>query len=73
MKKTYRIEVDCANCAAHMEEAASKVEGVQSVSVNFMLQKMMVEFEAGANAVEVMNAVSKACRKAVSGCVIDCR
>ena len=44
MKKTYEIEVDCANCAQLMEQAASKVEGVAKVVVNFMIQKMIVEF-----------------------------
>ena len=44
MKKTYQIEVDCANCANLMEEAAKKTEGVQDAVVNFMTQKMIVEF-----------------------------
>ena len=44
MKKTYQIEVDCANCANLMEEAAKKTEGVESAVVNFMTQKMIVEF-----------------------------
>ena len=49
MKKTYKIEVDCANCALKMEEATKKVEGVQDATVNFMTQKMKVEFaEIGA-------------------------
>lgn len=48
MKKTYAIEVDCANCANLMEEAANKTEGVASASVNFMMQKMSVEFAEGA-------------------------
>ena len=45
MKKTYKIEVDCANCAAKMEEAAKKVEGVADCTVNFMTLKMKVEFK----------------------------
>ena len=49
MKKTYAIEVDCANCANLMEEAANKTEGVASASVNFMMQKMSVEFAEGAD------------------------
>ena len=40
MKKTYKIEVDCANCALKMEDAAKKVEGVQDATVSFMTQKM---------------------------------
>ena len=44
MKKTYKIEVDCANCANLMEEAAGKTEGVEKAAVNFMTQKMTIEF-----------------------------
>lgn len=63
MKKTYEIEVDCANCANLCEEAAGKVEGVASASVNFMTQKMTIEFAEGADEKAVMKAVEKACRK----------
>ena len=48
MKKTYGIEVDCANCALKMEEAAKKTSGVKDATVSFMTQKMKVEFEDGA-------------------------
>ena len=47
MKKTYKIEVDCANCANLMENAARKTDGVSAATVNFMTQKMIVEFEEG--------------------------
>ena len=47
MKKTYKIEVDCANCANKMEDAAKNTVGVQNATVNFMTQKMIVEFEEG--------------------------
>ena len=47
MKKTYKIEVDCANCANLMEEAARKTAGVQAATVNFMTQKLIVEFAEG--------------------------
>ena len=47
MKKTYRIEVDCANCANLMEDASKKTEGVAAAVVNFMTQKMIVEFAEG--------------------------
>ena len=57
MKKSYRIDVDCANCAAKMEEAAKKVEGVKNAVVNFMLLKMNVEFEDGAEPAAVMENV----------------
>ena len=63
MKKTYSIEVDCANCANLMEEAAQKTEGVASAVVNFMTQKMIVEFAEGADQKATMKAVLKACKK----------
>lgn len=66
MKKTYKIEVDCANCANVMEAAANKVEGVESAVVNFMAQKLKVEFAEGKDPAEVMKDVVKACNKAVS-------
>ena len=47
MKKTYKIDVDCANCANKMEEAANKTAGVKNAVVNFMTLKMNVEFEEG--------------------------
>ena len=70
VKKTYKIEVDCANCANLMEEAANKTEGVKSASVNFMTQKMTVEFEDGADVDAVMKAVCKGCKKVEDDCVI---
>ena len=45
MKKTYKIDVDCANCANKMEDAAKKTDGVKNAVVNFMTLKMQVEFE----------------------------
>lgn len=63
MKKTYKIEVDCANCALKMEEAAKKTDGIADAVVSFMTQKMNVIFEEGADADAVMKAVSKACKK----------
>ena len=70
MKKSYKIEVDCAACADKMEHAANKVEGVKDASVNFMLLKMKVEFEEGADPVQVMPAVREACKKVESDCEI---
>lgn len=70
MKKTYKIEVDCANCALKMEEAAGKVAGVQSATVSFMTQKMKVEFAEGAEEAAVMQNVLKACKKVESDCEI---
>lgn len=71
MKKTYNIDVDCANCANLMEEAANKVEGVKSAVVNFMALRMSVEFEEGADPAKVMKDVRKACRKAEPDCDIE--
>ncbi len=63
MAKTYKIEVDCANCANKMEIAANKIDGIKSATVNFMALKMNVEFDEGADEALVMKAVRKACRK----------
>ena len=70
MKKTYKIEVDCANCARKMEETTQKVEGVAGATVSFMTQKMNVEFEEGADVKAVMEKVVKACKKVESDCEI---
>ncbi len=70
MKKTYKIEVDCANCANLMENAARKTDGVQSATVNFMTQKMIVEFTEGSDPDSVMRNVVKACKKVESDCEI---
>ena len=71
MKKTYGIEVDCANCANLMEEAARKTEGVASAVVNFMTQKMIVEFAENADPKKVMKDVLKACKKVEPDCEIE--
>lgn len=71
MKKTYKIEVDCANCANLMEEAAGKTEGVASAVVNFMTQKMIVEFAEDADPKQVMKKVLKACKKVEPDCEIE--
>ena len=63
MKKTYKIDVDCANCANKMEEAAKATTGVKDATVNFMTLKMNVEFEEGADAKAVMQDVLKNCKK----------
>lgn len=70
MKKTYKIEVDCANCANLMEDAARKTPGVKTAVVNFMTQKMTVEFEDGQDAAAVMQQVSRNCKKVEDDCVI---
>ena len=65
MKKTYKIEVDCANCANLM------TAGVANATVNFMTQKMIVEFEDGKEPKAVMNDVLKACKKVEPDCEIE--
>ena len=70
MQKTYKIEVDCANCARKMEEATKKVSGVANATVSFMTQKMNVEFAEGAEEKAVMKEVLKACKKVESDCEI---
>ena len=57
MKKTYGIEVDCAACALKVEDACKKVEGVVSLGVNFMTQKMTVEFADDADEKKIMKAI----------------
>lgn len=71
MKKTYEIEVDCASCANLMEVETKKIEGVSDAVVNFMTQKMIVEFADGADEKKVMKAVLKACRKVEPDCEIS--
>ena len=70
MKKTYKIEVDCANCANLMEDAAKKTSGVQNATVNFMTLKMSVEFADGYEPKAVMEDVLKACKKVEPDCEI---
>ncbi len=70
MKKTYKIEVDCANCANLMEDAARKTAGVANATVNFMTQKMIVEFADGQEPAAVMHKVLDACKKVEPDCEI---
>lgn len=70
MKKSYKIEVDCANCANKMEEAAKNTAGVKDASVNFMMLKMKVEFEEGQDPDSVMKKVLKNCKKVEDDCEI---
>ena len=70
MKKTYKIDVDCANCANKMEEAARNTNGVKDAVVNFMTLKMKVEFEDDADKDKVMQEVLKNCKKVESDCEI---
>ena len=70
MEKTYKIEVDCANCANKMEEAAKRTAGVKDATVNFMMLKMNVEFEDGQDPRAVMKEVLKNCKKVEDDCEI---
>ena len=63
MKKVFKIEVDCANCANLVEDAAKKVPGVKDASVVFMTQKMKLDIEDDADADTVVAAVLKAAKK----------
>ena len=63
MKKTYVIEVDCANCANKMEDAVKKTPGVADAGVNFMGQKLIVEFCEGVDVTAVMKDAQKRCKK----------
>ena len=70
MKKTYKIEVDCANCANLMEEAAKNTPGVVDATVNFMALKMKVTFAEGADVQTVMENVLANCKKVEDDCEI---
>lgn len=70
MKKTYKIDVDCANCAAKMEEAVKATVGVKDATVSFMTLKLKVEFEEGADVDSVMQAAYKNCKKVEDDCEI---
>ena len=70
MKKTYKIDVDCANCANKMEQAAKNTDGVKDATVNFMMLKMIVEFEVGADPKKVMKEVQKNCKVVEDDCEI---
>ena len=70
MKKSYKIEVDCANCANKMEDAAKKTAGVKDATVNFMMLKMNVAFEDDADPKAVMKDVLANCKKVEDDCEI---
>ena len=70
MKKTFKlVDLDCANCAAKMENAIAKLDGVKSVTVSFLTQKMTIETE-GDDQSELMKQVVKLCKKVEPDCVI---
>ena len=70
MKKKFKLQdLDCANCAAKMEEAIKKIEGVSDATVSFMTQKMTIEADDG-RFDEIMKEVVSVCRKVEPDCVI---
>ncbi len=70
MKKSYKIDVDCAACAEKMEVAAKETAGVKDATVSFMTLKMKVEFEDGADPAEVMPRVRDNCKKVEDDCEV---
>ncbi len=70
MKKTYKVEVDCANCANKMEEATKATPGVINANLNFMTLKLNIEFEDGVDRNQVMEEVVKRCKKIEPDCEI---
>lgn len=70
MKKTYKIEVECANCANKMELAAGRVAGVARVRVNYLLQKLEVEYAEGSEEKKVLADILRECRRIEPDCVI---
>ena len=71
MKKSYKINVDCANCANIIEEKINRIEGVEHASVNFMLQKLNIKYKDDANPVEVLEHILKEAKKVESDFAIE--
>ena len=70
MKKKFKLEdLDCANCAAKMENAIKRIEGVNDASVSFMTQKMTVDAEEG-RFDDIMKEIVKVCAKVEPDCRI---
>ena len=71
MTKKFKIKnLDCANCAAKMEAAISKIDGVNSVSISFMAQKMTIDAD-DTRFIEIMEQAQKACSKIEPDCAIE--
>ena len=70
MKKTFKmIDLDCANCAAKMETAIKKIDGVSDASVNFMTQKMTIEAD-DARFDDIVKEAVKICKKVEPDCQV---
>ncbi len=72
MQKTYKIEIDCANCANKVEDAVKKIQGINSVSVNFMLLKMTVDFDDGIDEKKLIKEIKKTGQKVDDDFEIEC-
>ncbi len=71
MKKKFKLtDLDCANCAAKMEDAIKKLDGVNDASVSFMMQKMTIDAD-DARFDEIMKEVVEVCRKVEPDCIIN--
>ena len=71
MKKKFKLtDLDCANCAAKMEDAIKKLDGVNDASVSFMMQKMTIDAD-DARFDEIMKEVVEACKKVEPDCIIN--
>lgn len=71
MKKKFKLtDLDCANCAAKMEDAIKKIDGVTDANVSFMMQKMTIEAD-DARFDEIMKEVVAVCKKVEPDCIIN--
>lgn len=70
MKKTYKIDVECAACADKMEREAKELAGVKDISINFLTSKIKVEFQDGVEPTTMMPHVEKICKKIENDCKI---
>lgn len=71
MKKKFKLtNLDCANCAAKMEDAIKKLDGVNDASVSFMMQKMTIDAD-DARFDEIMKEVVEVCKKVEPDCIIN--
>ncbi len=70
MKKTFKmVDLDCANCAAKMENAINKIDSVNEANISFMTQKLTIDAD-DTRFDEIMQEAVKACKKVESGCEI---
>ncbi len=70
MKKVFRMEnLDCANCAAKMEDAINKIDGVEKATISFMTQRLTMEFDE-TRLEEILEKAQKACQKVDGDCCI---